>query len=87
MVKAEIIPTGKTPGLLNRHVQGKIGETLRAMFDEIVNEGVPDRFSELLGQIESRVSEQSKGSTAGSEAGAEGSDRPPCASNGDKEPS
>jgi|SRR5712692_7084160 len=42
----------KTRGRLSRHVQNKLGETLHAMFDEIVKEGVPDRFSKLLQQIE-----------------------------------
>jgi Anti-sigma factor NepR len=37
---------------LSRHVQRKLGETLQAMFDEIVKEGVPDRFVKLLEQIE-----------------------------------
>ncbi len=38
-------------GRLSRDVQSKLGETLHAMFDEIVKEGVPDRFSKLLEQI------------------------------------
>jgi hypothetical protein len=42
----------KHRGRLSRHVQNKLGETLHAMFDEIVREGVPDRFSRLLDQIE-----------------------------------
>ena len=42
----------KTRGRLSRHVQNKLGQTLHAMFDEIVREGVPDRFAKLLDQIE-----------------------------------
>jgi anti-sigma factor NepR-like protein len=41
----------KSRGRLSRHVQNKLGETLHAMFDEIVKEGVPDRFSKLLEKI------------------------------------
>jgi hypothetical protein len=41
----------KSRGRLSRHVQNKLGETLHAMFDEIVKEGVPDRFSLLLEKI------------------------------------
>ena len=41
----------KARGRLSRHVQNKLGETLHAMFDEIVKEGVPDRFSKLLEQL------------------------------------
>ena len=37
---------------LSRDVQRKLGETLQGMFDEIVKEGVPDRFVKLLEQIE-----------------------------------
>jgi hypothetical protein len=46
------VQTRKTRGRLSRHVQAKLGETLHAMFDEIVKEGVPDRFSKLLDEIE-----------------------------------
>ena len=37
---------------LNRHVQNKLGDTLRAMFDEIVQEGVPDHLALLLKRLE-----------------------------------
>jgi hypothetical protein len=45
------VQTRKPRGRLSRHVQNKLGETLHAMFDEIVKEGVPDRFSKLLEQM------------------------------------
>jgi len=41
-------------GQLNRSVQRRLGDTLRAMYEEIVNEGVPPRFVELLKQIDAR---------------------------------
>jgi hypothetical protein len=41
-------------GRLSRDVQRKLGETLQAMFHEIVKEGVPDRFAKLLEQIEDK---------------------------------
>ena len=37
---------------LNREIQAKIGQQLRAMFDEVVQEGVPDRFASLLRQLD-----------------------------------
>jgi hypothetical protein len=37
---------------LNREIQAKIGQQLRAMFDEVVQEGVPDRFADLLRQLD-----------------------------------
>jgi hypothetical protein len=37
---------------LNADIRSRIGDRLRAMYDDVVNEGVPDRFSDLLKQIE-----------------------------------
>ena len=41
------------PGL-DRHIQGRIGDQLRAMYDELMQQPVPDRFAELLGRLEQR---------------------------------
>ena len=51
----------KARGRLGRDVQSKIGQQLRAMYDNVVSEGVPDRFSEVLRQLDERK-EQDKGS-------------------------
>jgi hypothetical protein len=37
---------------LGRDIQVRIGDRLRAMYDDIVDEGVPDRFSALLRQFD-----------------------------------
>jgi hypothetical protein len=37
---------------LGRDIQAKIGQQLRAMYDDVVNEGVPNRFAELLNQLD-----------------------------------
>jgi hypothetical protein len=37
---------------LNREIQAKIGQQLRAIYDDVVQEGVPDRFSDLLKQLD-----------------------------------
>jgi hypothetical protein len=37
---------------LNREIQTKIGLQLRTMFDDIVKQGVPDRFADLLGRLD-----------------------------------
>lgn len=37
---------------LNREIQVKIGQQLRAMYDGIVQEGVPDRFADLLSKLD-----------------------------------
>lgn len=39
-------------GGLNREIQAKIGQQLRALYDDIVQEGVPDRFADLLQRID-----------------------------------
>lgn len=40
-------------GRLNKDIQNKIGEQLRKMHDDIVQQGVPDRFVELLSKLDS----------------------------------
>jgi len=47
---------------LGRDIQSKIGLQLRAMYDDVVKEGVPDRFSELLSKLDER---QNKDKDAG----------------------
>lgn len=42
----------KARGRLGRDVQGKIGQQLRAMYDDVVSAGVPDRFTEMLRQLD-----------------------------------
>ena len=37
---------------LGRDVQKKIGEQLRAYYDDVVSQGVPDRFAELLKRLD-----------------------------------
>ncbi|MBX6424481.1 MAG: hypothetical protein IRZ09_00930 [Variibacter sp.] len=37
---------------LGRDIQAKIGEQLRAMYDDVVSQGVPDRFAELLKRLD-----------------------------------
>jgi hypothetical protein len=41
------------PGL-DRQVQARIGDNLRAMYDELLQQPVPDRFRDLLGQLENQ---------------------------------
>jgi hypothetical protein len=47
--------TGSSPtssGRLGRDVQAKIGTQLRAIYDDVVKEGVPDRFVDLLKRLD-----------------------------------
>jgi hypothetical protein len=40
------------PAKLGREVQARLGQQLRAMYDEVLNQGVPERFAELIDRIE-----------------------------------
>lgn len=40
------------PAKLGREVQARLGQQLRAMFDDVVNQGVPDRFADLINRID-----------------------------------
>jgi hypothetical protein len=48
--------TARTTGRLSRDIQAKIGQQLRAGWDEVVKEGVPDRFAELLKRLDENKS-------------------------------
>jgi Anti-sigma factor NepR len=48
--------TGAKPAKLGRDVQARLGQQLRAMYDDVVGQGVPDRFAELLNRIDSNGS-------------------------------
>ena len=37
---------------LGPDIKAKIGQQLRAMYSEVVNQGVPDRFSEILRRLD-----------------------------------
>jgi hypothetical protein len=50
----------KPKGRLGRDVQSKIGQQLRAMYDNVVSEGVPDRFSEVLRQLDETQGQKEK---------------------------
>jgi hypothetical protein len=40
------------PAKLGRDVQARLGQQLRSMYDDVVNQGVPDRFNDLINRIE-----------------------------------
>lgn len=45
-------PNGKPDPTLGGEIRGKIGRQLREMYDDVVSQGVPDRFVELLNRLE-----------------------------------
>ena len=42
----------KKQGGLNPEIQSRIGHQLRAMYDDVVRQGVPDRFVELIRKLD-----------------------------------
>jgi Anti-sigma factor NepR len=42
----------RKPGGLNSEIQSRIGHQLRAMYDDVVRQGVPDRFNELIRKLD-----------------------------------
>lgn len=46
-------PLGDGNGtVLGSDIQAKIGQHLRAMYDDVVRQGVPDRFMDLLSKLD-----------------------------------
>ena len=61
-------PQHKQGAQLTREIQARIGHQLRAIYDDVVRQGVPDRFAELLKKIDEQpvTSPQTGGKTEGS---------------------
>jgi hypothetical protein len=53
---------GKQGGL-NAEIQSRIGHQLRAMYDDVVRQGVPDRFAELIRKLDADKSDPQLGNT------------------------
>jgi hypothetical protein len=51
-VKARRNAAPTRPGALNAEIQSRIGHQLRAMYDDVVRQGVPDRFAELIRKLD-----------------------------------
>jgi hypothetical protein len=56
---SKIAGPGKQGGL-NAEIQSRIGHQLRAMYDDVVRQGVPDRFADLIRKLDAP-----EGGTAG----------------------
>ena len=48
-------PAEKANARIDPRIQREIGKHLRAHYDDVINEPVPDRFIELLQQLEQSV--------------------------------
>lgn len=67
MNSAEPSVRGKRPGGLNNEIQARIGHQLRAMYDDVVRQGVPDRFADLIRQLDEPTEKKSNEKTEGFE--------------------
>ena len=57
---------GKQGGL-NAEIQSRIGHQLRAMYDDVVRQGVPERFAELIRKLDVPNADPQVGATGGPE--------------------
>ena len=59
-------PVRKAGGRLSREDQRRLGDILQRVYDDVLRQGVPDRFRHLLDELESgKQVGQSEASTAG----------------------
>ena len=61
-VKSKNAAPGKQGGL-NAEIQSRIGHQLRAMYDDVVRQGVPDRFAELIRKLDASEDNPQLGAT------------------------
>ena len=54
----------KPRGRLGRDVQNKIGQQLRAMYDDVVSDGVPDRFVDMLRKLDEQKNDNNEKGSA-----------------------
>ncbi len=47
-------PPRKTAGRLSREDQRLLGDILQRMYDDVLHQGVPDRFRDLLNELEEK---------------------------------
>jgi hypothetical protein len=46
-----VTPANKPHPRLGREVQARIGQQLRAMYDDVVNQGVPEQINDLIRRL------------------------------------
>ena len=64
-------PPGRQGGL-NAEIQARIGHQLRAMYDDVVRQGVPDRFAELIRKLDAPTAAHQIADEGGSATGGTG---------------
>ena len=46
------VATGRPEPQIGHNIRAKIDRQLQAMFDDVVNQGIPERFAELLNRLD-----------------------------------
>jgi hypothetical protein len=64
---------GKQGGL-NAEIQSRIGHQLRAMYDDVVRQGVPERFVDLIRKLDAPEAQPQIGSAGDQTAKNDGRD-------------
>jgi hypothetical protein len=64
-VKASKSAAPGKQGGLNAEIQSRIGHQLRAMYDDVVRQGVPERFADLIRKLDVPPASPQLGSTGG----------------------
>jgi hypothetical protein len=57
----QIMKEVKKQGGLNAEIQSRIGHQLRAMYDDVVRQGVPDRFADLIKKLDGPAAQTAAG--------------------------
>ncbi len=61
-------PALKVGGRLSREDQRRLGDILQRVYDDVVRQGVPDRFKDLLGELDQPENEPRQPWTGRTEA-------------------
>ena len=64
-------PASGKQGGLNAEIQSRIGHQLRAMYDDVVRQGVPERFAELIRKLDVPETPPQMGNLGGQNDGRE----------------
>jgi hypothetical protein len=64
---------GKQGGL-NAEIQSRIGHQLRAMYDDVVRQGVPERFADLIRKLDVPTASHQLGDTGDQMTNEDGRD-------------
>jgi hypothetical protein len=56
----EVDVTPDSRANLGTDIEAKIGQQLRAMYSEVVSQGVPDRFAKILDRLDETASDEAE---------------------------